>query len=106
MPGQGRLGDKAHAPRDGHRCPACPHSVTGPAIRGSPNVMVNGRPALRVGDPGIHAPCCGHNTWNAATGSATVFINGQSAHRLGDRTRHCGGPGQLIEGSPNVIAGG
>jgi hypothetical protein len=35
----------------------------------------------------------------------TVFINGKGAHRMGDPTRHCGGIGQLIEGSPNVIVG-
>jgi hypothetical protein len=66
---------------------------------------VNRRPALRVGDPGIHTACCGKNTWTATTGSLTVFINGKGAHRMGDQTRHCGGSGTLIEGSPNVIVG-
>jgi uncharacterized Zn-binding protein involved in type VI secretion len=92
-------------PLDSHGCPACPHPVAGPAIQGSPDVNVNRRPALRVDDPGIHAACCGANTWTAAKGSATVFINGKSAHRIGDQTRHCGGMGQLVEGSPNVIVG-
>jgi len=105
MPGQGRLGDKANVPIDSHGCPACPHPAAGPAIQGSPDVNVNRRPALRVDDPGIHAACCGANTWTAAKGSATVFINGKSAHRMGDQTRHCGGMGQLVEGSPNVIVG-
>jgi hypothetical protein len=68
-------------------------------------VNVNRRPALRIDDPGIHAACCGTNTWTAKTGSATVFINGKGAHRMGDQTRHCGGMGQLVEGSPNVIVG-
>lgn len=68
-------------------------------------MLTNGLPSLRVGDPGIHAACCGPNTWNAKTGSATVFINGRKAHRRGDLTKHCGGIGQLIEGSPNVIVG-
>jgi outer membrane protein OmpA-like peptidoglycan-associated protein len=66
---------------------------------------VNRRPALRVDDPGIHAACCGANTWTATQGSQTVFINGKAAHRLGDQNRHCGGVGQLIEGSPNVMVG-
>lgn len=105
MPGQGRLGDKANVPLDAHGCPACPHPAVGPAIRGSPDVNVNGRPALRVDDPGIHAACCGKNTWTATKGSLTVFINGKGAHRLGDENRHCGGLGQLIEGSPNVMVG-
>jgi hypothetical protein len=68
-------------------------------------VFVNGRAALRVGDPGVHAACCGPNTWKAAKGSATVFVNGKAFHRLGDMTTHCGGVGKLVEGSPNVIVG-
>lgn len=35
----------------------------------------------------------------------TVFINGKGAHRMSDQNRHCGGTGQLVEGSPNVIVG-
>lgn len=105
MPGQGRLGDKANVPLDAHGCPACPHPAIGPAIQGSPDVNVNRRPALRVDDPGIHTACCGTNTWTATQGSMTVFINGKAAHRMGDQNRHCGGMGQLVEGSPNVIVG-
>ena len=106
MPPQGRLGDKSNIPADAHGCPACPHPAVGPAIMGSPNVTVNSRPALRVDDMGIHAACCGPNMWTAAAGSGTVFINGKAAHRLGDADTHCGGDGQLIEGSANVIVGG
>jgi uncharacterized Zn-binding protein involved in type VI secretion len=106
MPPQGRLGDKSQAPADMHGCLACPHPVIGPAIQGSPDVMVNGQPALRVGDQGIHAACCGPNMWTAAKGSATVMINNMPAHRMGDTDQHCGGVGQLIEGSPDVIVGG
>jgi hypothetical protein len=105
MPGQGRLGDKANVPIDTHGCPACPHPGIGPAIMGSSDVNVNRRPALRVDDPGLHAACCGPNTWTATKGSMTVFINGKGAHRMGDQNRHCGGMGQLVEGSPNVIVG-
>jgi uncharacterized Zn-binding protein involved in type VI secretion len=105
VPGQGRLGDKANVPIDAHGCPACPHPGIGPAIVGSPDVNVNRRPALRVDDTGIHTACCGPNTWTATVGSQTVFINGKGAHRMGDQNRHCGGMGQLVEGSPNVIVG-
>lgn len=105
MPGQGRLGDKANVPADTHGCPACPHPGTGPGILGSPDVMVNSRPALRVGDKGIHAACCGTNTWTAKSGAAGVFINGKAAFRMSDPSQHCGGMGQLIEGSDNVIVG-
>ena len=106
MPPQARLGDKALVPADAHGCPACPHTATGPAISGSPNVVVNGRPAIRVDDPGIHAACCGPNKWNAKTGSSSVFVNGRAAHRLGDMVKHCGGMGTTIEGSANVLVGG
>jgi uncharacterized Zn-binding protein involved in type VI secretion len=102
----GRLGDKSMAPADFHGTPACPHPVVGPAVIGSPNVLVNGRPALRLGDQGVHAACPGPNTWVAIMGSATVLINGMPAHRMGDATMHCGGPGNLIEGSPDVLVGG
>ncbi len=106
MPPQGRLGDKSQVPACAHGCPGCPHPCVGPAISGSPNVLVNGRPALRIQDPGIHAACCGPNTWNAQQGSGTVFINNKASHRLGDAVKHCGGMGTLIEGSNNVMVGG
>lgn len=106
MPPQGRLGDKASVPADAHGCPACPHPGIGPAVCGSEDTLVNSLPALRVDDTGIHAACCNLNTWTAKQGSATVFINNKAAHRMGDQTKHCGGTGQLIEGSPNVIVGG
>ncbi len=106
MPFQSRLGDKSFVPADAHGCPACPHPCTGPAIAGSPNVLVNGKPALRVGDPGTHAACCGPNTWVAAKGSGTVLINSIPAHRLGDMDTHCGGVGNMIEASSNVTVGG
>jgi uncharacterized Zn-binding protein involved in type VI secretion len=106
MPAQSRLGDKSMVPADAHGCPACPHPANGPAIAGSPNVMVNGMPALRVGDNGVHMACCGPNTWVAAKGSGTVFINKMPAHRMGDTDTHCGGVGQMVQGSSNVMVGG
>ena len=105
MSGAGRLGDKSHNPADVHGCPVCAHPVTGPAISGSENVFINGRPALRIGDKGIHAACCGNNTWEARGGSSSVQINKKGAHRLGDDTQHCGGGGQLIDGSSDVLVG-
>lgn len=106
MPPQGRVSDLAQAPADAHGCPACPHPVVGPALQGSPDVLVNFLPALRVDDPGMAVPCCDGNTWNAKMGSTTVMINNKGAHRLGDMTKHCGGVGKLITGSPDVIVGG
>ncbi len=106
MPPQSRVGDFSKVPADAHSCPKCPHQAIGPAIKGSPDVNVNGMPALRVGDTGIHAACCGPNTWTASSGSGTVFINGQAAHRQDDQDEHCGGIGQMTNGSPDVNTGG
>jgi len=106
MPGAGRLGDKSNVPVCAHGCLACPHPAVGPAIAGSPDVNINKKPALRLGDNGVHAVCCGPNTWSAVKGSGTVMINNKPAHRMGDSDQHCGGVGQLIEGSPDVIIGG
>lgn len=106
MPPLGRLGDESKAPIDAHGCPACPHSVSGPAIEGSPDVFINFKPALRVGDKGVHTACCGPNMWTATKGSGTVFINHRPAHRKGDLDLHCGGIGTLSEGSPDVNVGG
>lgn len=100
-----RLGDKAACPADAHGCKRCAHSVQGPAVSGSPDVLINGKPALRQGDAGIHSACCGPNTWTASQGSATVFINGMPAARMGDMTTHCGGTGTIIQGSGSVFIG-
>ena len=106
MPPQGRLGDLSSVQADAHGCPACPHPAVGPAILGSMDVNVNKLPAIRVDDTGIHMACCNTNTWTAKIGSGTVFINGKAAHRMGDQDQHCGGMGQMIEASTNVIVGG
>ena len=105
MPGAARLGDKAKCPTDAHGCKRCSHSVQGPAVQGSHNVIVNGKPGVRVGDQGIHGLCCGLNRWAAAQGAPTVFINSQPAVRLNDKTLHCGGVGKIIECSSDVIIG-
>ena len=106
MPPQCRVGDASNVPACAHGCPVCPHPAVGPAIIGSPDVMVNKIPAVRVDDTGVHAACCNTNTWTATKGSGTVFINNKAAHRQGDADKHCGGSGQMIIGSPNVITGG
>ena len=75
------------------------------AVRGSPNVKINGVPALRVGDPFV-VHCCpknGCHTPAMATGSATVNINGLPAARIGDMT---GCTATVISGSSNVFIGG
>ena len=106
MPAQARLTDMAQVPADAHGCPACPHPAVGPSIAGSPNILVNGLPALRVGASGVHIACCDGNTWAPSKGSGTVLFNSIPAVRQGDTTSHCGGVGQVITGSPTVQTGG
>ena len=91
------VGDRARCPADSHGCHACPHNVIGPILTGSPNVTINGKPAARVGDTGVHATCCGSNTFKITEGDPNVLIDGRPAARLGDTTLHCGGFGKIVE---------
>jgi uncharacterized Zn-binding protein involved in type VI secretion len=102
MPAAARLGDKAQVDADAHGCPACPHPAIGPVVTGSPDVFVNGKPAARQGDLGIHAVCCGPNTFTIQRGSPTVYVNGKPFARMNDQTKHCGSSGPIIDGSPDV----
>lgn len=101
----GRVGDSSASAGDRHSCPSCPHEVAGPAVVGSGNVLVNNLPALRVGDTGEHASCCGENEWRAVQGAPGVLVNNLRFHRRGDGVLHCGGKGELISGSANVLVG-
>src|SRR6201999_2096077 len=65
MQPQTGFGDFSYVPKDGHGNPCCTHECRGPAQTGSPDVFVNDRNAVRVTDTGIHAKCCGPNTWVA-----------------------------------------
>jgi uncharacterized Zn-binding protein involved in type VI secretion len=103
MPGAARLGDKAQVDSDAHGCPSCPHPGVGPIVVGSPDVNINGKPAARLDDLGIHAVCCGPNNFNIVKGSPTVYVNGKPLARRNDKTKHCGGTGPIIEGSPDVL---
>ncbi len=98
--GYARVGDIVEAPADAHGCPACPHSTVGKFIEGSTTVILNDLPAVRVGDGGLHGPCCGPGTLTVIEGDPTVLIDGRPAARKGSRTEHCGGFGEVVSGSP------
>ncbi|MDB6183278.1 PAAR domain-containing protein [Paracoccus fistulariae] len=74
-----------------------------PAISGSPDVELNGLPALRLGDRLEPHSCSKHKPHErtVAEGSSTVFVNGRSLVRIGDAI-DCGG--EMAQGSPNVFA--
>lgn len=85
-----------------HLCPKVnpgptPH-VGGPVAEGSPNVLIGGRPAARVGDKLI---CVGPPD-TIAEGSAAVLINGKPAARMGDGTEH---GGRIAVGDMTVVIG-
>lgn len=90
------VGSLAKCLADAHGCPACPHPTIGPIISGSPNVFVNGKPAARVGDRGVHSACCGPNTYEISGGDPEVLINGRAAAKMNSETRHCGGTGHIV----------
>lgn len=94
--GYAHVGTIASCSADSHGCPSCPHAVTGPVAQGSPDVLVDGKPAARVGDGGAHASCCGTNTFTIVEGDPKVLIKGRRAAKIGARTKHCGGDGRLI----------
>jgi len=68
---------------------------------GSPNVNVNTKPAVRIGDK----TSCGDP---ATAGSPTVFVNGIAVHRKDDATGGHGSwvPNKAATGSDNVFANG
>jgi uncharacterized Zn-binding protein involved in type VI secretion len=86
----------------GHACHFPPSAANG----GSPDVYVNGKPLMRVGDSYVEHACdaghAGPHGRALAEGSATVFINGKPAGRIGDAI-DCGGAAQT--GSSNVHIG-
>ncbi len=99
--GYASLSDISVNPADAHGAPPDPMPARGPIITGSTNVSINGKPAARVGDSGIHATCTGPNLILAIlTGDENVVIDGRPAARYGDQTAHCGGYGRIITASP------
>jgi len=98
MPPAHRKGDIG----SGHSC----HFPPSIAKSGSPNVFVNGRPLMRVGDSYTPHGCgtCGEppHERKVVVGSSSVFVNGRPAARVGDAI-DCGGNAQT--GSPNVNIG-
>ncbi|SAI37221.1 Uncharacterized conserved protein [Bordetella ansorpii] len=96
MPAAARLDDQA-SDHDG--------APPTPCIGASPDVSIDGKPAVREGDPfASHArPNEADHARALATGSSSVFINGKAAGRIGDPIS-CGG--QIAEGSETVFIGG
>ena len=93
------VGMFAECPADSHGDPGDPHFVAGPITSGSSHVFINGKPAARVGDVGVHAACSGANKFEIISGDSSVLIDGKPAAKIGSTTRHCGGMGSIV-GNP------
>ena len=79
---------------DQDACPVPGHAVN-PTVTGSPDVLINGLPTLRVSDNSA----CGDTV---AEGMSTILVNGLPIAFLGSSTRH---GGTIITGSGNVLVG-
>lgn len=94
MPAASRKGDQC----SGHGC-----FPPRPSTSGSPNVFINGIPALRQDDT-YATHCCGDSCHpgKQSSGSSTVFVNGKPLARVGDSVS-CGSV--TAQGSSNVFVG-
>lgn len=73
----------------------------GKIVTGALRTMVNGKPAVRMGD--LHVcPIPGHGVTKIVTGSLKTFTEGKPNARLGDLTG-CGA--KIVTGSPNTLVG-
>jgi uncharacterized Zn-binding protein involved in type VI secretion len=82
-----------------------PTSHPGLVAQGSPDVLIEGKPAARVTDKHVCLlpPTAGpHPPSPIAKGSGTVFINGLAAARQSD-TAGCGA--QIVMGALTVLIG-
>jgi uncharacterized Zn-binding protein involved in type VI secretion len=84
-----------------------PHCSSYTINGGSADVLINSRPAARVGDTSTpHLIPAGRrcvvHTASISTGSATVFINGRPAARVGDQLAGCT---SIAQGSSTVFIG-
>jgi uncharacterized Zn-binding protein involved in type VI secretion len=78
---------------------ACPKGKPGgPLVTGEPTVLIEGRPAARVGD----SAACADGPTKIGSGSPTVIIAGSRAARVGDTTCH---GGKIVTGAATVWIG-
>ena len=98
------VGSMAFCPADVHIGPYGPMQVIGPILQGSPNVFINGLPASRVGDIGMHTICIGPNSFTVSSGDNEVLIDGKPAAMFeSSQTQHCGGTGHILGAHQNFF---
>ena len=77
-------------------------AAVGIITSGSPDVFINGAPAVRIGDTVASHGQDAHSDATMAQGSSTVFVNGIPICRAGDAAT-CGDVGE--SGSSDTFAG-
>ena len=107
MPQAARVGDIAvgipHC-HSVHPWSPVPHPITGPIQTGAATVYIENIQAARINDLGVHAACCGPNTYQIISGSGTCIIESSPAARVGDTTLHCAtSTGTIVSGSATVM---
>lgn len=88
------MGKPASRLSDLNACPIPGHG-TNPTTTGSPDVLINNLPTLRVGD----SSACGDTV---AQGISNILVNGKPIAFLGSATAH---GGMIVTGSGNVLVG-
>lgn len=87
---------------DMHSCPAYegtkPH-IGGAIIEGSPDVLIEGKGAARMGDKAV---CQAGAPDIVIEGAAMVLVNGKPAAMLGSKTAH---GGVVVTGASEVLIG-
>jgi uncharacterized Zn-binding protein involved in type VI secretion len=94
----------ARAARRGDLCTGHDDCKPRPVMRGSPDVFVDDKPAVRKGDPLTSHGCAAHapHKSEVKVGSSAVTVNDRPFARVGDDVA-CGGA--LGLGSPDVEVG-
>ena len=94
------VGTMCECPAYSMGCIACPHYAIGPIITGSSHVLVNGKPAARVGDRGICSNACGDANFTIISGDYDVLIDGKpAASTKYTQVQFAGGMGQILGGN-------
>ena len=94
--------------RTGDRTYCGPHQERGVLTGSLPQVTVNGRPILRMMDPGVYTSGCPDSVTpiRVIEGAATVRAGGRPIAAVFCKTSHPHSPGLVVSGSFDVMVGG
>ena len=103
--GLARLGDAIEGGAHCHGHEHGPQPSPGAFVMGSAKVFVDGKPVVRLGDPGFSPSCCGkQGIILPQAGQGKVFVEQRPVIVRGDRTLHCAiGIGKVQDASDRVV---